>query len=207
MSLFFCGIFGLFWAFPHSRTGLLRYKIAPQFFRSDKSICPHCVQMLLSEPHASRRLQFLTLQARRQAFSRRLRSLPATSCCLIGLFARARFASNPDVFKQKKNIEIIDVLSVRIYSFGQTGFGVAVASIPCWLLSRRLRSLPATSCCLIGLFARARFASNPDAFRQKKNIEIINVLSVKINSFGQTGFEPATSTSRTSRATSCAIAR
>ena len=130
--MFFLVVGGLFWAFPHSRTGLLRYKIAPQFFRSAKNIRPRCVQMLLSEPHASRRLQFLTLQARRQAFLRRLRSLSATSV----LPARALSALTPlqilIFLNKKKNIERINVLFVKKYNLsGKQDLALqSAASVP-----------------------------------------------------------------------------
>ena len=101
---------------------------------------------------APRRLQFLTLQARRQAFS---------YCFFIfcRLNLRLIFGLN-----KKKNIEIINVLFVKIYSFGQTGFGVTVDSIHAGFFHAvfvRCRQHP---CCLIGLFARAHSASNPGSF-------------------------------------------
>ena len=54
------------------------------------------------------------------------------------------------------------------YSFGQTGFGVAVGGIRATFFHAvfvRCRSHP---CSLFGLSARAHFASNPDVFKIKK---------------------------------------
>ena len=87
---------------------------------------------------------------------------------------------------EKKSTVLKTVDSEKLF-IGQTGFGAPP----------RLRSTAAPVQILTNAFA---FCC------RKKQVSEMETCSDLI-SIGQTGFEPATSTSRTSRATSCAIAR
>ncbi len=78
------------------------------------------------------------------------------------------------------------------------------------LRSSRLRSLPATSCRLFEKLLR-QLAIFTRSLRFKSRIIVIKTFMIFnqliLENFGSAGFEPATSSSRTKRATNCATAR